>query len=103
MINENVVCGKNTVIFQGVTIGSMRGKGCPKIGDNCVLAAGAKIIGNVNIGNNVFVGANAVVTKDVEAGAVVSGNTSKNHQLSRKGIHGNVYKENQHLNAKIQI
>ena len=73
MINENVVCGKNTVIFQGVTIGSMRGKGYPKIGDNCVLAAGAKIIGNVNIGNNVFVGANAVVTKDVETGAVVAG------------------------------
>ena len=35
------------------------------IGDNVVLAVGAIVIGNVNIGDNVFVGAGTVVTKDV--------------------------------------
>lgn len=83
VINENVICGKSTVIFQGVTIGGMRGKGCPKIGNNCVIAAGAKIIGNVTIGNNVFVGANAVVTKNIEDNAVVVGIPAK--IISHKG------------------
>ena len=70
-------------IFQGVTIGSMRGKGVPVIGNNVVIAAGAKVIGDVRIGNNVFIGANAVVVKDVPDGAVVGGNPAR--IISMKG------------------
>lgn len=55
----------------------MYGKGSPVIGNNVLLFAGAKIIGNVNIGNNVVVGANAVVTHDVPDNAVVVGIPAK--------------------------
>ena len=55
----------------------MAGKGHPVIGDNVVAYAGAKIIGNVHVGNNVVIGANAVVTKDVPDNAVVVGVPAK--------------------------
>ena len=55
----------------------MFGKGDAIIGDNFVAFAGSKIIGNVNIGNNVVVGANAVVTKDIPDNAVVVGAPAK--------------------------
>lgn len=68
--------GSGCVIFQQVTIGSnalpdSSGLGAPVIGDNCYLGAGAKIIGRVRIGDNVRVGANCVVTKDVPGDSVV--------------------------------
>ncbi len=76
VINGQSKIGKNCNISQGVTIGqSSRGKnrGHPTIGDNCYIGPGAKIIGNIKLGNNVAIGANAVVTKDVEDYAVVVG------------------------------
>jgi serine O-acetyltransferase len=68
--------GKGCVIFQQVTIGSnalpdSSGLGAPVIGDDCLLGAGAKIIGRVRIGDNVRVGANCVVTQDVPSDSVV--------------------------------
>ena len=47
------------------------GTGVPVIGDNCYIGAGAKIIGKVRVGNNVRIGANAVVYKDVPDDSVV--------------------------------
>ena len=41
------------------------GGGAPTIGNNCLIGAGAKIIGNVHIGDNVRIGANAIVVDDV--------------------------------------
>jgi serine O-acetyltransferase len=73
VINQKAKIGNNCTIFQGVTIGTVRGKGVPVIGNNVVIAAGAKIVGKVNIGNNVMVGANAVVTKDIPDNATVVG------------------------------
>lgn len=43
------------------------------IGDNVTIFAGAKVIGNIRIGNNVTVGANSVVTSDVPDNAIVAG------------------------------
>jgi serine O-acetyltransferase len=68
--------GKNCNISQGVTIGQAnRGKykGYPCIGDNVFIGPGAKILGAVHIGNDVAIGANCVVTKDVPDNAVVAG------------------------------
>ena len=68
--------GKNAIIFQQVTIGSVtlpdsNGLGAPTIGDNCYIGAGAKIVGKVTIGDNVRIGANAVVYEDVPDNSVV--------------------------------
>lgn len=68
--------GENCIIYQQVTIGATK-NGCPQIGDNVTIYCGAKIIGNVIIGDNAVVGANAVVTKDVPSNAVVAGVPAK--------------------------
>jgi serine O-acetyltransferase len=51
--------------------------GYPKIGSRVFVGAGAKILGNVTIGDDVVIGANAVVTKDIPSGAVVGGIPAK--------------------------
>jgi serine O-acetyltransferase len=76
VVHEETVIGDNLNISQGVTIGQTnRGKymGTPIIGNNVYIAPGAKIIGGIKIGNNVAIGANAVVTKNVPDNAVVVG------------------------------
>lgn len=77
VIYNYATIGHFCTIFQGVTIGAAGGKGAPKIGDNVVIAAGAKVIGNVIVGNNVFIGANAVVVTDIPDNAVVAGVPAK--------------------------
>lgn len=75
-----VKIGRNCVVMQQVTIGSSRGgrrSGYPILGNNVVVCCGAKIIGKVNIGNNVIIGANAVVVNDVPDNAVVGGVPAK--------------------------
>lgn len=64
--------GKHCVISQQVTIGWSQ-SGLPTIGDYCKVYAGAKILGGVKIGDDVWIGANSVVTKDVPAHSVVVG------------------------------
>lgn len=69
-ISKNAVIGDNCVIFHQVTVGantleSSPRFGSPVIGNNCYIGAGAKIIGNIRIGDNVRIGANCVVTSDL--------------------------------------
>ena len=76
VINGKAKIGKNVNISPGVNIGvANRGKnkGVPTIGDEVYIAPGAKIVGNVRIGNNVAIGTNAVVLKDVPNNACVAG------------------------------
>ncbi len=63
-ISHNAEIGKNVTIFHQVTIGEGNG-GAPKIGDNCLIGAGAKIIGGITVGNNVKIGANCVVVENI--------------------------------------
>jgi serine O-acetyltransferase len=65
--------GKNCSVNQLVVIGWTDRTRGPILGDNVSVKAGAKILGPITIGNNVTVGANAVVTKDVPANCVVAG------------------------------
>lgn len=53
--------------------GRSKAKEVPTIGDDCYIAAAAKILGPVTIGNNVVIGANAVVLKDIPDGCVAAG------------------------------
>lgn len=69
--------GENCWINQQVTIG-YNGQGDPPvIGDNVTITCGAKVLGNIRIGNNVIVGANAVVIRDVPDHCVVGGVPAK--------------------------
>lgn len=68
--------GNNVTILQGVTIGKSHigdRTGWPTIKDDCIIFAGAKIIGNITIGQGCVVGANAVVIKDVPDNSIVAG------------------------------
>jgi len=76
VVNEKAIIGKNCNIAQGVTIGQInRGvnKGYPVLGDNVYIGPGAKILGSIIIGNDVAIGANCVVTKDIPDHSVVVG------------------------------
>ena|SRR5581483_2157471 len=74
VIHGETRLGENVVINHQVTIGGKELTGAaPVIEDGVYIGAGAKILGGVRIGRGATVGANAVVTKDVPAGAIVVG------------------------------
>ena len=64
--------GSNCIIYQQVTVGGKDGKAA-EFGDNVMIGSGAKIIGGCKIGNNVTIGANTVVTKDIPDNMTVVG------------------------------
>lgn len=91
VVNHRAVIGRNCNISQGVTIGQAnrgRNKGYPTLGDNVYIGPGAVIIGNVRVGNNVAIGANSVVTRDVPDDSVVAGVPAR--VLSQEGSAGYV-------------
>lgn len=69
--------GKNCKIYQQVTIGYNHRLEAPILGNNVEVCSGAKIIGGVTIGDNVIIGANAVVTHDIPSNSVVAGIPAK--------------------------
>jgi serine O-acetyltransferase len=76
VVGETAVVGDDVVLFHGATLGgvSMRhGKRHPTLGDGVVVGSGARILGPVWIGDGAKIGANAVVVKDVPAGATAVG------------------------------
>ena len=78
VIHARTVIGKNCTIGQGVTIGGKSGwYEVPVIGDNMHIHAGARIIGPVRIGDNVEIGTNCVIVKDVPSNCVVAGVPAK--------------------------
>lgn len=76
VIGETSVIGNNVTLFQGVTLGGTgkdRGKRHPNIGNNVVIGTGGKVLGNITVGDNSYIGANAVVIKDVPPNSTVVG------------------------------
>lgn len=76
VIGETTEIGDDCTLYHGVTLGGTtwdKGKRHPTLADNVVVGAGAKILGPVTIGDGARVGSNAVVSKDVPAGATVVG------------------------------
>lgn len=77
IINKNAKVGQNCDIYPGVVLGQTIDNNVPILGDNCFIGLGAKIIGNIQVGNNVLIAPNAVVTKDVPDNAIVGGVPAK--------------------------
>lgn len=75
VIHAKCVIGSGCTIGQQVTLGggNNRYDGVPRLGNNVYVAKGAAIIGGIDIGDNVTVGINAVVTKPVPPNAIVAG------------------------------
>ncbi|MCB4743437.1 MAG: serine O-acetyltransferase [Sulfurovum sp.] len=76
VIGETTIIGNDVLIYQQVTLGGVstnQGKRHPTIENNVVLGAGAKILGNITIGENSKVGANSVVVKDVPSNSTAIG------------------------------
>lgn len=92
VVSRNARVGKNCRIHEGVTIGATNGMPeAPQIGDNVFIASGAKIIGNIRIADDVAIGANAVVVKDIlEPGITVGGVPAR--KISDKGSGQNLVK-----------
>lgn len=76
VIGETCVIGDDCILFQGVTLGGTgkeRGKRHPTLGNNVLVATGAKVLGSITLGDNSKVGAGSVVLKDVPPNATVVG------------------------------
>lgn len=76
VIGETTIIGNNVLLYQGVTLGGtglQKGKRHPTLGNNIVVGTGAKVLGNILIGDNSYIGANAVVIKDVPPNSTVVG------------------------------
>jgi len=74
VIGETAEIGDDCIIFHGVTLGGLKFdpiKRHPTIGNKVLIGAGAKILGPIKIGDGARIGANAVVTKEVSAGATI--------------------------------
>ncbi len=76
VIGETAIIGDFVTLFQGVTLGGTgkeRGKRHPTLGNHVVIGAGAKVLGDITIGDFVKVGANSVVLRSVPSNSTVIG------------------------------
>ena len=69
--------GENVTIIANVTIGMRGERRWPRVGDRVFVGAGARVLGNIDVGAGAIIGANAVVLDDVPAGATVVGIPAK--------------------------
>ncbi len=76
VIGETTIIGDDVTLFQGVTLGGTgkeKGKRHPTLGDGVMVSSGARVLGNIQIGANVKIGAGSVVLQDVPANSTVVG------------------------------
>ena len=89
VIGETAELGDRITIYQGTTLGGTgkeKGKRHPTVGDNVVIGAGSKVLGNIKIGSNSKIGANSVVLDDVPEGATVVGIPGKVVKINKTNI-----------------
>lgn len=90
VIGETCEIGDDVVLYQGVTLGGTgkeKGKRHPTIGNNVVIASGAKVLGSFTVGDNSRIGANAVVLSEVPPNSTVVG--MKGRIVKRDGVRVN--------------
>jgi serine O-acetyltransferase len=81
VIGETAIVGEYTLIYQGVTLGGTgkeQGKRHPTLGQHVVVGAGAKVLGNIQVGDRVRIGASSIVLRDVPSTCTVVGVPGRN-------------------------
>jgi serine O-acetyltransferase len=87
VVGETSVIGDNVTLYHGVTLGGVAPsvdsdsqrdqKRHPTLGDNVIVGSGAQVLGPITVGHGARIGANAVVTKDVECCVTMVGIPAK--------------------------
>ena len=87
-IHPDTIIGDRCGILHDVTIGTNMKPGVPTIGNDVFIGAGAKVLGEITIGDKVIIAANSVVTVNVPSGAVAIGVPAKilKHRQTEKYI-----------------
>ncbi len=88
VLGETAVVGNDVTLYHGVTLGGTswnKGKRHPTLGNGVMVGAGAKILGNITVGDHCRVGANSVVVEDVPTGCTVVGIPGKVVKLREAG------------------
>ena len=94
VIGETAELGRNVTLYQGVTLGGTgkeKGKRHPTIGNNVVVASGAKVLGSFTVGDHAKIGAGSVVLKAVPAYATVVGTPGRVVVMHGKRVGEPVY------------
>lgn len=90
VIGETAEIGNNVTLYQGVTLGGTgkeKGKRHPTIGNNVVVASGAKVLGSFTVGDHAKIGAGSVVLKPVPPYATVVGIPGRIVVMRGKRVH----------------
>ena len=81
VIGETAIIGNHVTLYHGVTLGAVgnqtKGKRHPTVGDNVLIGAGAKILGDIRIASGCKIGANAVVLKDTQPNGTYVGTPAR--------------------------
>ena len=94
VIGETAEIGDDVTLYHGVTLGGTswkEGKRHPTLNNGVVVGAGAKILGPITIGDGAKIGSNAVVVKDVPAGATAAGIPARILDEAKKSQGFNAY------------
>ncbi|MDE6667228.1 MAG: serine O-acetyltransferase [Clostridia bacterium] len=87
VIGETAKVGAGTVLYHGATLGGTgkeKGKRHPTVGENCVISAGAKVLGNITVGDYAKIGANAVVLTNIPPHATAVGVPAKVVKINKE-------------------
>ena len=88
VIGETAIVGADVTIYLGVTLGGTSlspGNRHPTVGDRVTIGAGAKILGDIEVGDDSRIGANAVLVRSVDHDSVVVGVPGQ--VVARAGVH----------------
>lgn len=81
VIGETAIVGNDVLLYHGVTLGgrvaAKDGRRHPKVGNGVIIGANASVLGAITLGDNVKIGADAVVIEDVATGEVFVGAVAK--------------------------
>lgn len=89
VIGETTIIGDDVLLYQGVVLGGTslsKGKRHPTVEDNVVVGSGAKVLGNITLGESSKIGAGSVVLKDVPPGTTAVGVPSRIVQEKREYV-----------------